>query len=558
MAGHPGLVKPEATQWVLALGCASLWTMKFWLISRLNINWDEFYFLSLVHAGSRGELAQGLQTFHTHLFAWLPGLSGDEITQIIAARVLMVALLGVNALLIQRLASRWYPPTAAWTAVLAFLALWPTLKHGGSFRADSLLLPLQLGALLILTDPRRSDRGRGLIAGMLLGIASAITIKAVLLLPVVLVLGIGELREWRRGVQRLAWLAGAALSTAAILLGAHFLSITEQGATASRAVQGAWQKTIGESPWFPQMDVLQSMFREDRIFWLTAGFGLGWALWRRQWGPAACAMALLPVVFYRNSYAYYYVVMWGPACITIAAASAGLLELISRRLPPLAGHMAVLSLAVLLGMLGASRLPSLLVPRQGAQRELVAAVHSIFPNPVAYVDHSGMIASFRKANFFMSSWGVEGYIAAGQPFMPRAIARHQPPLLIANRPVLTPGTYNFGRLLPQDQRLIESGYLPYWGPIRIAGAATHLQDATTTTLRLPLPGLYRLESPRPVRLNGSVMPSGAVFTAGEDQLEVAVAIAETLDEAVPVRLIWAAARPAPASPPSSLAYYDPL
>jgi 4-amino-4-deoxy-L-arabinose transferase-like glycosyltransferase len=211
MAGRPGLVKPRVVQWVLVLACLFFWVTKFWLIPRLNINWDEFFFLSNVHAATRGELTQSLQTFYTRLFAWLPGMSGDEIDQIRVARVLMVALLGFSALLVQRLAARWFPPAAAWTAALAFLAMWPTLKHGGSFRADSLLLPLQLAALVVLTHPRHSDRNRGLGAGVLLGLATAISIKAVLLAPVVAVLGMEHLREWRRGLWRLVWLGAAAL-----------------------------------------------------------------------------------------------------------------------------------------------------------------------------------------------------------------------------------------------------------------------------------------------------------------------------------------------------------
>ena len=41
------------------------------------------------------------------------------------------------------------------------------------------------------------------------------------------------------------------------------------------------------------------------------------------------------------------------------------------------------------------------------QRAVVAAVHRIFPEPVPYLDHGGVMASFPKVNFFMSSWGVD-------------------------------------------------------------------------------------------------------------------------------------------------------
>lgn len=47
----------------------------FLLAARQNINWDEFNYLTLVHTYLRGELATRLQTFHVHLFTWLPGLA---------------------------------------------------------------------------------------------------------------------------------------------------------------------------------------------------------------------------------------------------------------------------------------------------------------------------------------------------------------------------------------------------------------------------------------------------------------------------------------------------
>jgi hypothetical protein len=545
--------------WVLVTLCTLLWAVKFWLIPRLNINWDEFYFLSQIHAAARHELSQGLQTAYTHLFTWLTRLPGDEITQIRAARTLMVVLLGVSALLVQRLATRWFSSTAAWTAALAFLAMWPTLKHGGSFRADSLLLPLHLAALVVLTHPRLHDSKRGLGAGLLLGIATAISIKSVLLAPVVVALGIGELREWRRGLVRLTWAAAAALATTALLLGAHWLTISGQSAPAGTAAQGAWQKTIHSTPWLPQLQTLRALVREDLIFWLVAGAGLGWALWRRLWPAAACALALLPVVFYRNSFAYYYVVMWGPACITIAAAAAGLLEVTSRAARPLLTHAVIAAFAALLGLQGVLQLPRMSVPRQIQQRELIVAVHTIFPSPVTYIDHSGMIASFRKANFFMSSWGIERYLSVGRPFMPRAIADLAPPLLLGNRSVLIPRTLSYSRLLQQDQEAIESSYLPYWGPIRVAGAATVLNGVKPEILRLPFAGNYRLDASRPILISGSTTNPGAVIAVSMEHLDISVAADPgTAVGPQTVRLIWADAHPPPINPPTSLSYYDLL
>jgi hypothetical protein len=561
MAGRPEVVKPGAVQWALALACTLLWVAKFWLIPRLNINWDEFLFLSQVHAATRGELTQGLQNSYTHLFAWLPYLPGDEISQIRVARVLMVVLLGVSALLVQRLASRWFAPEAAWTAALAFLALWPTLKHGGSFRADSLLLPLGMGALVALTSPRLTDRGRGLTAGVLLGCATAVSIKAVLLAPVVAALGIAHAGGWRRALRPMLWLAGAALLTATVVLVLHALTIGTHGAgRSSELASDAWGKMVRDAPWVPQMATLREMLIQDLPLWLIAAGGLGWTLWRRMWAVAACVLAMLPVLFYRNSYAYYYVVMWGPACVVIAAATTGLRELASRVARPVYATAITLGLAAAFCLQGLRQLSQLSEPRQAEQARVVAAVHQIFPMPVAYIGHSGMIASFRKVNFFMSSWGMENYVAGGRPFMQRTVERNRPPLVVASRPVLRPGTAAFAALLPEDQEIIQYMYQPYWGPIRVAGAAATLTGADTMTLQLPFGGRYRVESAQPLQVDGTQVDPGAVIEVDDARrfVQVQAGSRPTTTSPLSVRLLWAEARPAPPDPPTDLDFFDAL
>src|SRR5262249_30472793 len=57
---------------------------RYQLLFRLNINWDEFLFLSKIHDYRRGDLASPLQTFYVHFFAWLPLVPGNEVTQVIA------------------------------------------------------------------------------------------------------------------------------------------------------------------------------------------------------------------------------------------------------------------------------------------------------------------------------------------------------------------------------------------------------------------------------------------------------------------------------------------
>ena len=81
----------------------------------------------------------------------------------------MFLLLVLSVWQLARLSSRWSSAGAALTAALAFLCLLATQAHGASFRADSMLLPILLGVLLLLTRPiatRRADILVGLLCGI--------------------------------------------------------------------------------------------------------------------------------------------------------------------------------------------------------------------------------------------------------------------------------------------------------------------------------------------------------------------------------------------------------
>ncbi len=171
-----------------------------------------------------------------------------------------------------------------------------------------------------------------------------------------------------------------------------------------------------------------------------------------------------------------------------------------------------------------------------------------------------MIASFRKVNMFMTSWALEHYLAKGRPFMPEALARQHPPLLISDRPVLLPGTPLFGLLLPEDQQIIEEQYQPYWGPIRIAGAAAKFTGPGSATLRLPFGGEYRLDSPVSVRIDGRAVAPGEVVQISGDHPTAQLDVDAPPENAqgLVVRLLWAAARPPPPRSATPLDYFDGL
>ena len=144
---------------LLGLGlaaCVGLFAFKIWLVHRLNFNWDEFLYLSQVHALARGELHAVFQGAYAHLFEWLTSIDADEMGQIAAARLVMLVLLGATAFMVWRLGRRWLEGFPSIIPPLVYLSTLPVLQHGGSFRSDSLLAPLAIAALLLIVGPRRA------------------------------------------------------------------------------------------------------------------------------------------------------------------------------------------------------------------------------------------------------------------------------------------------------------------------------------------------------------------------------------------------------------------
>ena len=92
--------------------------------------------------------------------------------------------------------------------------------------------------------------------------------------------------------------------------------------------------------------------------------------------------------------------------------------------------VAKFSLAVLPGAHGLPQLPFLRCSRQNPQCQLVAIVHTIFPEPVVCIEHSRVIASFQKVNLSMGSWAVNRYLRGAAVHAAATADRHGLPLAV--------------------------------------------------------------------------------------------------------------------------------
>jgi hypothetical protein len=509
----------------LAAACCAFMATKIWLVYRLNINWDEFNFLSHVFESTRGDLRLLLQGSFVHAFTWLAKVDGNEIDMILAGRIVMVALLAITAFLLWRLASRWVTTPIALIAATCYLSTLPVLTHGASFRYDSLLAPLLMASILWAASSGESQRNL-LTAAIAFGLGVALSIKMLLFVPLLtatILLRTERSPNWAasRSALGLATFAAVAIVTAVTVLFAHSLTLAADAHTAGGFARVSMRTMLLDVPWFPRLDVFERTWQADPVVWVLIAAGAACAAVQPRYRAACtCGLSLLPIVFYRNAWPYFYAVMLAPACVLAAVAIDTMFRSLADKGHARAATLLVLGTGGALLARGAVHVVGLSTDLQSAQRATVEAVHEIFAEPVPYLDHSGMISSFPKANFFMSSWAMERYRAAGIGFMEGAIAQDQPNFLLRNRTPLDLGAAGARMLLERDRELIEKYYLPYWGLVHVAGARID-QTAGESLVDLPFPGRYRLESTQPFIVEGMRRDPGDEFVITSPRVSIA-------------------------------------
>jgi len=499
--------------------------MTLHLLVALNreINWDEFYFLSLVQDYERGTLANSLQTFHVHLFWWLPKLPVDEISQILLARCLMWLLLAVTIFFLFKITKTLASPEGAFFATIVYSTLVFVLQHATSFRPDPIITALLMGATYALA------RGTGLL---LLGtsatafiLALLISIKSVFYVPLMGAVVAIQLLESSAPRLLLRSILLTVVTAAPVFLGLfwwHASSILQAAREPSSVLRGALTKTILDSELFYGIANLKYTIWYDTIQWLLVAIGILIAvigLTGRDFNERsravvllAFASPLLTVIFYRNAFPYYYVFMMAPVAVTAGISADWLVNRfrIAKLLP-----LIMVALAVSRAGIDFNR-------DHSAQRSVIAAVSEIFPNPVPYIDRCGMIATYPMVGFFMSSWGMEGYRQSGGNRLARLIHEKHPLFVIANHLGLLQAL-QMGASAPQgdialtldDAAALHDNFIPHWGPIWVAGKRLDPTFGATSSFAVAIPGEYTLEAGAHMLIDGQTVVPGSVLTLTE-------------------------------------------
>lgn len=509
-----------------------------WVALVTEINWDEFYYLSQIYDYQRGELTRPLQTAHVHLFGWLPAIDGDEIRQIVVGRLVMLLCEAATCVLIYRLSRAFFEPLPSLFAVLGFVSAGFTMIHGASFRADPLAGMLTMAALVTLARRRPGAASIFLIA-FASALAALVNVKVVFYAP-----AFAGIAAWRianaenRGlmVRSIVATAFATMIALGALYWLQSLLMPKATTAATQAMlSGAGRTTIVDAGLSPRFDeiVRSALGAPAQTIILILGMWIAvqslLANRRRHaaqaWALLGCAAPLLSLLFYRNAFPYFFPFIWPPAMPLVALAIENLLRMGQARI-----ILALVMTAT--GLLVGGRWAELR-PRI-TQEKLVSAVHRMFPRPVPYIDRNGVIASFPKRGFFMSTWGMAGYQQRGVPVFERMLVRETIPLVIIDGPALEhaasqfPGPPTAPTLLDQDRKTLRDNYIPHWGAIWVAGQRLSVGPAETE-VRILIPGTYTLEGGS-MTIDGKAVPPGStvILGRGDHRLWSRTAVTVTL------------------------------
>lgn len=534
--------------------------LKYRLLPLININWDEFRFLSRIHEFDRGELGTAFQTFHVELFRWLAGIPGNEADQVVAGRTIVFGLRLASSFLIFLIGRRLLGVTGALFAVLASLGFSHVVRHGEAFRADPIIacLFLATAALLIL---RMSSPSAVALSAVALATASLVSIKATLYLPTVGLIFAAHLTAPGRIVvlRRFGLFCAVGLVAYFGLQTLHTAALPATGVDAAPAAAALaariGRSVLGATPFY---DALAETVRLDQAFWLLLVAGGAIALTEALRGAGETRRHgiillgfLLPLgalFFYRNTFAYFYATVI-PAVALVSGVVPARVERWLRRRPALAGAV-VLGLGIPLALTGWRCYTLLNADTAAPQRRVLEAVREVFPNAVPYIDRCSMVAAYPKVGPFMSTFVLSGYRERGAPIMSALVRERQPVFVLANVEGLQLAVpweateRSPHRLLRQDFEYLKAHYVHHWGPLWVAGVDLAVGTGGAVEFELPVAGLYTVETRGSVELDGKPVENGAAV-----RLEAGSHSARSRDTPKPVTLRYGEHLPRPVGPP---------
>ena len=507
--------------------------LKFHLYFQFPINSDEFFYLSFIHTYERGELTTPIQSLHVHFFSWLRGVSDNEVTQVLRGREVMAFFFLATCGFLFLLGRYLMGAVGAAFAVLCYLSLIFTIANGAAFRSDSPAACLSMFAVYLFVT-RKDSRTSHILAGVLMAVAVLFTIKAGLYLILLAAAGLIRLAasaDRRADLKRMAWFVAVFFFVAVAGYAVHRATLPHgQGVSTAGYIGGSFSTFVAFTHLYSGGRFLLTTLSNDTVLWLFIVLGFIIALVdligrrrpdrERTAYVALMFLPLLSILFYRNTFPYYYAFMMPPVMLLCGYAFSRIVSAIEPTDRRLAAAVTILLTAGIFAQSFALRYPAFTKTpvKTAAQHDLLFEVHKMFPEPVPYIDAPGMVASFPSAAFFMGSKGIEVYLKAGKPVLTQTLTDKKPVFLLANVPYLdlrgercpkAPGGLT---LLEPDWRAMKDYFIPHWGPIWVAGKQFDFWlEQGRQPFDIVVPGKYTLETESSVLIDGAVHSDGDVL-----------------------------------------------
>ncbi len=516
--------------WFALAGLAIIALIQVHFALSRTINWDEFYFYGQIVDFTQGESLRPLQTLHVQLLQWIPSIASTGVDGIIIGRLVMLACALATAFCVVAIAGKFARRDYALTAGLIWLAAGFTMQHGWSFRTDPLAAALIAGAMAVLARSRLST-ACVLLAGVLIGIAGMVTLKSVLFAPAFAGLAWlrwSEAKFTTKTANRVVAIPIAAGTAFAVLYVWHG-SILGDG-TASTAT--SYAGNVGGSMLFAGWPIYLHFAVKGAILSVSAvaTIAVTIAVLVKRPRDEAIAIAgliapLAALLIYRNTLPYFYPMLLVPV---IAASVIGIAAIAKRYSLRLLLIYTVVSGVVVWAVDGPSRMEQ--------QRDIQIAADTILTEPIGYFDFPDLLPAHRKANGFLTRWGIESTYARGQGYFRSILEVETVPLLLTAEPEQNPTLLAIMEGLPQQVRfheeertVLRATYRPFWGPFWLAGR--EVSAGGSAQYEVLVPGPYTVTGGE-VSIDGVAYDAGALINLEREFVELSNA------GEVPAGIIW--------------------
>ena len=441
--------------------------------------------------------------------------------------------------LLYAISRRIFSKTGALLTVFLAISFTDIIRHGFSFRADTICLFFFLLSIFFLFKGGITSAG---MAGLSLAISFLVSIKTVFYIPTILaflVIAFYLSRDRKHVVKICLVFAFCSICWISLLYSLHNYMLTSRLSNLSSAVTkgqaiiaSAGSKVLWTGKFFPRSAYIIRSLLENPGTWLVMLLGTFTSVVylftsRYRWRYGIIFAFILPLgtlLFYRNAFPYYFVFILPPALII-----SGVYVEISvyyNKQGRTKFAMILILVPVIIAIINSAKLIGhQLEDHIQPQRELIALVHRIFPEPVPYIDRNRMIASFPSAGFWMSTWGLEGYRKRGVPVMRSLLERNQPRFLIANSPVLRIDDEKwFGqnksvyRLLDEDYNILKENFILHWGALYVPGKSfDRLSKGKKQIFKILIEGKYTVEADGALMIDSSRAMPGEVLSLAKGQ-----------------------------------------